>query len=516
MTTEQMQNDSGGYSGNGFIMQPGRNCWRIETAGRASCLVDGEAYFTAAKQALLKARHSIQILGWNFAEQARLQPGQSDPHWPDEIGALLETLADEREGLSVHVLAWDKTPALALGRRELPGAQAADMNSGRVRYRLDAAHPALASHHQKVLVVDDAVAFCGGFDLAANRWDTRDHLPEEPRRRMPTGQPYEAHHDVMLAVDGDAARALGDLARERWRLATGEPLAPTPPNPDAWPEDTIPDFHDVPVGIVRTAPAWRDRPEIREAEALFLDSIAAARDSIYVESQYFAAPRIADAMAARLKEADGPDIVVVNPKRAPSATEQVAMDTARTRMLHDLQKADKHGRFRLFAAVNGDEEIVVHSKVMVVDDALLRIGSANMNNRSMGVDTECDLAIEAARAPDASRVRGQIVDVRNDLLAEHLGVSADVFSATLTEEGSLVSAIDALNGTSRRRLAHFDEPRPNRLVPVEHNALLDPYKPLGRWWKPSRPGIFLASAAIASLAGLALIARIRKSSRYRT
>ena len=31
-----------------------------------------------------------------------------------------------------------------------------------------------------------------------------------------------------------------------------------------------------------------------------------------------------------------------------------------------------------------------------IDDTLLRIGSANINNRSMGFDTECDLSLEAA------------------------------------------------------------------------------------------------------------------------
>ncbi len=39
---------------------------------------------------------------------------------------------------------------------------------------------------------------------------------------------------------------------------------------------------------------------------------------------------------------------------------------------------------------------MVHSKVMIVDDGFLRVGSANLNNRSMGADTECDLAFEAS------------------------------------------------------------------------------------------------------------------------
>ena len=232
----------------GTLLKRGRNCWRIETAHRAACLVDGEAYFAAAKQALLRARHSVLLIGWNFAQHAPLEPGNPDPEWPDGVGDLLQALVKRREGLRIDVLVWDKTAVLALGRRRVPGVQAAQMNAGRLQYRLDTKHPVLAAHHQKVLVVDDTVAFCGGFDFAANRWDTRGHRQKDPRRKLPTGAPYEAHHDVMLAVDGPAARALGDLARERWHFATGERLEPPPARLDAWPEGVTPDFGSTAVG----------------------------------------------------------------------------------------------------------------------------------------------------------------------------------------------------------------------------------------------------------------------------
>ena len=225
------------------------------------------------------------------------------------------------------------------------------MKNERLQFRLGAEHPAMATHHQKVLVVDDAVAFCGGIDLAADSWDSRGHAPDDPRRRMPEDQPFDAHHDVMMAVDGAAARALGDLARERWRRGTGEVLEPAPAGLDRWPGCADPDFRSVPVAVSRTAPAWRDRPEIREIEALYLETIAAARDTIYMESQYLASHAIGRALAARLQEPDGPEVIVVTPKRAPSWTETVAMDNARTEVARTLIDADDYDRFRLFAAV---------------------------------------------------------------------------------------------------------------------------------------------------------------------
>ena len=92
---------------------------------------------------------------------------------------------------------------------------------------------------------------------------------------------------------------------------------------------------------------------------------------------------------------------------------------------------------------------MIHSKVMVIDDSFLRIGSANINNRSMGADTECDLAIEAKSRAE----RRVIVEIRNRLIGEHCGVTAaDVAHALKRQRGSLIAVADTLaaNGHSLR------------------------------------------------------------------
>lgn len=460
------------------VLQPGRNCWRIETAHRVACLIDGEQYFSTAKQALLKVQHSILLLAWDFAERARLEPSNPDASNPDRIGDLLQTLVDSRKNLQVRILVWDKAMWLALRRQRMPGDQARHLNSERLRYVLDDQHPALACHHQKVLIIDDAIAFCGGFDFAANRWDTRTHLRHDRRRHKPSGQSYEPHHDVMLAVDGAAARALGDLARERLYRATGERLAPTPPGHDPWPESLIPDFRSIPVGISRTAPAWHAQAEVREVEQLYLDAIAVASRTIYLESQYLASHRIGTALARRLAEPEGPEVVIVNPKHAPSAVERMAMDHARSVIVQCLRAADRFGRFRCYAALTEETEIVVHSKVMVVDDRFLRIGSSNLNNRSMGTDTECDLAVEAIPGTEREAdVRQGIRDIRDSLVAEHVGASAKDLSKITDEHPSLIGAIEYLNGLSSRRLLEFPEAQPSHTSTFAHDRLTDPVAP---------------------------------------
>jgi phospholipase D1/2 len=93
----------------------------------------------------------------------------------------------------------------------------------KISIKWDSNHPLDGSHHQKILVIDDALAFCGGIDITGSRWDTRGHRDKEPGRRRPfTGRRYDPWHDATMAVDGDAACALGDLARVRWEVASSQ------------------------------------------------------------------------------------------------------------------------------------------------------------------------------------------------------------------------------------------------------------------------------------------------------
>lgn len=103
------------------------------------------------------------------------------------------------------------------------------------------------------------------------------------------------------------------------------------------------------------------------------------------------------AMAKRLQEPEGPENVVVLPHHTHGWVADYAMERARARLLSYLRRADRFGRLRLYHPVaSSGAPIYVHAKVLAVDDRLLRIGSANLNNRSMGLDTECDVAIEAS------------------------------------------------------------------------------------------------------------------------
>jgi phosphatidylserine/phosphatidylglycerophosphate/cardiolipin synthase-like enzyme len=113
---------------------------------------------------------------------------------------------------------------------------------------------------------------------------------------------------------------------------------------------------------------------------------------------------------------------------------------------------------------------------MAIDDTLLRVGSSNLNNRSMCFDTECDLAFEARwDSPVDDQVRNTIVAVRNDLLCEHLGVQRDVFREALNDlSGSVLTAIRNLLGTGRSLKPFEEADVADDESALAENELLDP------------------------------------------
>jgi phosphatidylserine/phosphatidylglycerophosphate/cardiolipin synthase-like enzyme/uncharacterized membrane protein YdjX (TVP38/TMEM64 family) len=428
------------------ILAEGRNCWRIVQAKRASFLVDAAAYFGAFRQAVARARHTVVIVGWDVDSRTSLVPHGDGA--PAELLPFLNHVLAERRELCVFVLCWDFSVIYTFEREPLPSYRFAWKGHPRLTFRLDGAHPLGASHHQKIVVVDDRLAFTGGLDLTIRRWDTPRHLAVDPDRVDPARQPYPPMHDVQMVVDGEAARALGELARARWLAAVGTPLPPPPERadagPDPWPPGVAPELRNVPVGISRTIPSFGDAPGVREGLTLTLDAIAAARRWIYIENQFLTSAAVGQALARRLGEEDGPEVVAVLPREASGWLEQSSMGILRARLLRKLQAADRFGRLRVYyphIPGLGPGCVNVHAKVLVVDDVLARVGSSNLSNRSMGLDTECDLALDAAAD---GRLAGDIASFRNRLLAEHLAVEPYQVADALAARGSLAGAVEAL------------------------------------------------------------------------
>lgn len=480
-----------------LLLQPGATCWRVERAGRAAFLMENAAYFAALQDALLNARRSILLLGWQFDPRTRLDPEAPGHDRTGEIGFLLRKLARDNPALDVKLLIWRSPLPIAWSQDFFPMRAGAWFKKQAIDFRLDRPRPLGACHHQKVVVVDDKLAFCGGGDISVDRWDTAEHADHDPRRCTPTGLICQPRHEVMAMVDGAAARALGDLARERWREKTGQPLRPVEVDGDPWPAGVAPDLHDVPVGIARTEPAWRGRPGVRENEALHLEAIATARRLIYLENQYVTSPVLSAAIAARLQERAGPEVVIVSTAQSPSWFDRAAMDGARGALLARLRAADAYGRLSAWTPLTeGGGVIVVHSKVTIIDDRFLRVGSTNLNNRSCGFDTECDVAVEAER--DDDEVCGFVRAFRSRLIGHFAGVAAEEYAAAEAVFGGEVArTIRALDPEGRRLAPLATRPATRLSKLIAEWQLGDPFSPADAWrpWRRAMLARLVKTAA---------------------
>lgn len=467
-------------------MTPGPEYWRIERAERMTVIVDADDYFRIARRAMLGAKKRILLIGWDFDARIHLEPAGDGK--PRAVGAFILHLVQRNPELEVFLLRWDLGALKTLVRGATFLTVLKWMRHPRIHTKLDGHHPTGASHHQKIVIIDDSLAFCGGIDMTGDRWDTREHLDDQPLRRRPWGWRYKPWHDAISAVQGPVATALGVLFRERWRAAGGAELLPSPdPVPCSWPEGLPVDFEQVDVGVARTFPAMDDQAPVHESEALFLAQIAAAKRHLYIESQYFASRRIAEAIARRLDEANGPEIVIVNPENAQGWLEPLAMDTARARLMAALCRRDRYGRLRMYHPfTTGGVPIYCHAKILIADGEVLRLGSSNLNNRSLRLDTECDLTI----APRGARERACIVAIRDGLIAEHLGVARECVADEIVKTDSLIRTIEGLRGTGKT-LRPYQIPDLGTVEAwLADNEILDPESPEEIFEPLSKRGLF--------------------------
>ncbi len=464
-------------------MIEGDTCWRRAHADRAAVLIDAASYFEALRASLLEAQRTIFILGWELHSRMRLE-GKDRPRdgAPLELGKLLRSLLKRRPELQIRILLWNHPVLYSIQREFFPRLIFGTRKPERVEILLDSHLPLGASHHEKLVVIDDRVAYCGGVDLTVRRWDVAAHHPAEPRRRDLARRPYVPMHDVQVVVEGEAAAALGERARERWRHAGGTTSEVAPvPGSAAWPRHVEPDFEDLAVGIMRTVAALEERGEdIREIERSTVAAIDSAERFIYIENQYITAKTACEALAARMRANPALETVVVTTREPGGFLEAEVMGVGRQHFMAAFADPSLASRIQFVAPmahcdtdIEGDDSRVapdgilsihVHAKVLIVDDRFLRIGSSNLNNRSMGFDTECDVGIEAI--DDAQR--RAIASIRNRLIAEHWGSDEDSVAAAFESGLPLAKALQTLQRIPVFSTAHTS--RQQRLMPWRRAA----------------------------------------------
>ena len=461
------------------------------------------------RDALLLAERQVHIVGWDIHSETSLvgPSGRVDDGLPVALGPFLAGLLAAKPELRINILIWDFA-ALYAAEREWNSADKFTAGcDGRIRFCLDASLPLGSSQHQKIVVIDNAVAFSGGLDLTIRRWDTSEHLAEHPLRRDPDGEPYPPFHDVQCMVEGEAAAALGEIAAARWTAAGCAVEGCETVEGDRWPASVPVGARQIQAGIARTELRTASQMEVDEVARLFEASINAASRFIYIENQFTSATEIAEILARRMADVPALRVLIVTPKAHSSWLESQAMHGGRGGFIHPFIVAGVTDRLRILYPAVQDEgtsaAVMVHSKVMIVDDGFLRIGSANINNRSMGADTECDLAFEAGGEEHRDFIRG----LRRRLIGHFCGVDEDTIA---DHEDDLLGFIDrhAAAGSSKALLPIDCENIPIAVVTGILQPIADPKMPLDlqrtarRMWTPRT--VLAVAGTAAALAGLAL------------
>jgi phosphatidylserine/phosphatidylglycerophosphate/cardiolipin synthase-like enzyme len=400
-------------------------------------LIDGAAYLPALERAIRGARRSVLIAGWCMT------PGFALVR--DEPPVLLrDLLAEAAESVDVRVLLWAGAPAPVFKPRRASVREARDelVAGTRIMAALDSNERPMHCHHEKLVVIDDELAFVGGIDLTdlgGDRYDT----PEHPARgRM-------GWHDVAARLRGPAVADVHHHVAERWQAVTGEPL-------EALAATAVESAGDTELQIVRTLPEriydFAPRGDFRIIEA-YLRALRSAEQFVYLENQFLWSPEIVNVLAGKLREppSDGFRVVIMLPGKPNTGGDDTRGQLAL------LADADGDGGRFLATTIrartaNTSDRVYVHAKVGIVDDRWLTVGSANLNAHSFFNDTEVNLV-----TCDAALAR----DTRLRLWAAHLERGIDAVA------GDPTTVIDEL----WRPIAAEQRERRTRGEPMTHGLL---------------------------------------------
>jgi phospholipase D1/2 len=477
------------------VICEGKTCWTIVEVEQSAVLIDAEAYYASFCAAALLARRSIYITGWQFDTHARLlrpAPDGSLPH-PVELLEFLNYLCERTPELEIFLTAWDYSVVYALEREWLQKLKFDFRSHERVHFEFLNHPEGGGCHHQKLAIVDGQVAFLGGLDLCDARWDTRHHRPHDPGRLNVNGDPYKAFHDIQVAVRGPVLGVLSELFAEGWARAKSKT-----PLPAGHREGNRPEAFELGgltrgqglalrarrVAVCRTDLVEAGQPAICEVQALFESAILGAQRLIYIETQYFTSRAIAEALCRRLADAAQSklELVLLMPNGADSPKEDFVLGNRQRAVRRLVAEVAKHHGHELRVLMSSEDDsgstpaTFIHSKLMIVDDEFVTIGSANLTNRSMRVDRELNVAYAAQleTEADAELLRQDIRALRASLLAEHAGVEDTV---AFEAPDGLIARLDQVCGAPDNKLHCQPLPEAEDDDPLLV-AIFDPSQPL--------------------------------------
>lgn len=399
------------------------------TTGRITLMINGRSSGVAQTEAFDSMQETVESLGPNdsiflAAWQFRLtkapltvpKPGMNNWNWGD----LLKSKA--KDGVKIRIIISDHPPLAADYQTDLNPLDKIIGDLFRARDNLKyihSKHPATlvvpvgsfhmdvpaGDHHQKFMVVkkgNTIIAYCGGLDISSGR--------------TPAGWgPDFVWHDIHAKLEGRIAR---DIEREfvlRWNREKDKSTRGKLPG---WKDfetlaqaplasvDKDPSKNTHKLQMLRTVSVGTNPQDIRRDDIWqgYFRLIGCATRFIFMENQYFYEPKMADAIVMQAQaQVDLIVIIVVS-----SGTDDKKNEY--TEHCHTL----RHEFFKRLSALPSNRlgvytmfypDGLVHSKLILVDDQALSMGSANANQRGFFLDTELNVMLDDAEAVKRFRHR---------------------------------------------------------------------------------------------------------------
>ncbi len=388
-----------------------RAFFKRSTSDSWSLLWEAGPYYERVAKLLERAQSYAIFVGWQIDSRIHLSTERDE-----SFRSLVLRLCQQKPDLHIYFLMWDYAYFYVFEREALQG-WVWDGVHERVHFVFDNRHPYGGSHHEKIVVVDGKTAFVGGVDICGDRWDSPEHLYKDGRRSLVHDlESHQPYHDLIVEVSGEVAGDITEHIGERWRGLSSEPfpnghpsLAPTGNQGGG----------RYPLVISRTrASLGIQRPQlVRETEFLFRELIRQAKFQLVIENQYYWSQAINDELirVMRARRDTGFRLLLVVPSVFGGSVAFRMMGVVQTRLLDELQGVAGQTGTRLvfgcpFTRAQGqvaEKRVYVHSKVLIVDDRYLAIGSSNFNNRGFRLDSELTLTLLGESEAVRATIRGQ-------------------------------------------------------------------------------------------------------------
>jgi len=403
-------------------------------------------YYERISELLEDAENHVIFVGWQIDSRLPMSrpirpPSallEATPYPRERLREKVIRLCESKPDFHVYFLIWDHSYLYVI-ERELWQGRIWDEVHPRVHFIFDNRHAFGSSHHEKICIIDGVIAFCGGIDLCDERGDTPNHFYNDPRRSLDwKAEHHGPYHDMAVQVTGEACIDIHRHVERRWKAISSIPF------PGAATNLRPSQGHQVYISrtVANDPPG---SPIVREIEFLFRDLIKAAKKRVILEGQYYWSTEMNDLFITKLQEMRGTGfelIIILSELRQVKSFTRV-MAQHQMKLLEQLRIAAQLTGTRLLTGVPyvagnhpsvdpgerpGTKPIYVHSKVLVIDDRYLSIGSANFARRALRVDTELTLTLEARTLADRSHIRGFAARVlKHWKLSETLPTNTDVF-----------------------------------------------------------------------------------------